>query len=50
MRDLQAEYDRKLKEKLRTATNAIEQVLKEPDLMDVGINMYLTRQLTKIKE
>lgn len=40
----------KLKEKLNIATNAIEQVLKEPNLMDAGMLMYLTVQLNKIKE
>lgn len=50
MRDLQAEYACKLEEKLRIATNTIEQVLKEPDLMDAGMLMYLTVQLNKIKD
>ena len=50
MRDLQAEYVCKLEEKLRIATNAIEQVLKEPNLMDAGMLMYLTVQLNNIKE
>lgn len=40
----------KIQEKLNIAINAIEQVLKEPDLMDAGMNMYLTTQLAKIKE
>lgn len=50
MRDLQAEYACKLEKKLKLATNTIEQVLKEPNLMDAGILMYLTVQLNKIKE
>ena len=50
MRDLQAEYVCKLEEKLKKAINAIEQVLKEPNLMDAGMLMYLTVQLNKIKE
>lgn len=50
MRDLLAEYACKLEEKLRIATNAIEQVLKEPNLMDAGMIMYLTVQLNKIKD
>ena len=50
MRDYTAEYVAKLEEKLIVATNAIEQVLKEPNLMDAGMLMYLTFQLNKIKE
>ena len=37
-------------EKLKIATNTIEQVLKEPQMMDAGMLMFLTVQLNKIKE
>lgn len=40
----------KLEEKLKIATNTIEQVLKEPQMMDAGMLMFLTVQLNKIKE
>lgn len=40
----------KTEEKLKIATNAIEQVLKEPQMMDAGMLMFLTVQLNKIKE
>lgn len=39
-----------LEEKLKMATNTIEQVLKEPQMMDAGMLMFLTVQLNKIKE
>lgn len=39
-----------LEEKLKTATNAIQSVINEPDLMDAGMLMFLTDALNKIKE
>lgn len=41
--------EKKLEEKLKIATNTIEQVLKEPQMMDAGMLMFLTVQLNKIK-
>lgn len=39
-----------LEAKLKTATNAIQSVINEPDLMDAGMLMFLTSALNKIKE
>lgn len=41
---------KELKAKLKTATNAIQSVINEPDLMDAGMLMFLTSALNKIKE
>lgn len=41
---------KELKTKLKTATNAIQSVINEPDLMDAGMLMFLTSALNKIKE
>ncbi len=38
------------KAKLKTATNAIQSVINEPDLIDAGMLMFLTAALNKIKE
>uniref|UniRef100_UPI0040252104 hypothetical protein n=1 Tax=Candidatus Scatocola faecigallinarum TaxID=2840916 RepID=UPI0040252104 len=38
------------KAKLKTATNAIQSVINEPDLIDAGMLMFLTDALNKIKE